>query len=104
MKELVVKGAIDRRIFTRKHPSIKNKDYYYMNRNTGNVNTLIVEYGFASNSEDTLKILNNWKNYAQAVTIGILKYLNKDYEKSYEEILIENNNMKEKLFKIKNIL
>lgn len=75
-----------------------------MNRNTGSVNTLIVEYGFASNSEDTLKILNNWKNYAQAVTKGILKYLNKDYEKSYEEILIENNNMKEKLFKIKNIL
>lgn len=113
MKELVEKGAINRRIFTKKHSSMQNKDYYYMNRNTGNVMTLIVEYGFASNNEDTIKILNNWKSYAEGVVIGILKYLGKDmenisdkkdYKILYEKVIIENNNMKEKLLKIKNMI
>lgn len=41
-----------RRVFTRKHPSLANRDYYFMHRLTGNTQTIIVEYGFMDNRQD----------------------------------------------------
>lgn len=82
MKELVKEGITKRRIFTKKHPYNSDKDYYFMNRKTGNVETVIVEYGFASNPEDTKKILKNWSAYATAVVRGVLEYLDIAFEKN----------------------
>lgn len=41
-----------RRVFTRKHPSQANRDYYFMHRETGNTRTTIIEYGFMDNKQD----------------------------------------------------
>ncbi|WP_165867405.1 N-acetylmuramoyl-L-alanine amidase [Paenibacillus pinisoli] len=44
-----------------------NGDYYFMHRQTGNVSTVIVEYGFCSNPVDAARLLANWKRYAESV-------------------------------------
>ncbi|MEZ7173572.1 N-acetylmuramoyl-L-alanine amidase [Sporosarcina sp. OR05] len=64
LNALVAQGAKKRRVFNRRGT---NGDWYYMHRMTGSVSTVIVEYGFADNSNDTDKVLNDWKRYAEAV-------------------------------------
>ena len=38
-----------------------------MHRDTGKTETVIVEYGFADNVNDTKRLLENWKQYAESV-------------------------------------
>ncbi|WP_425446420.1 N-acetylmuramoyl-L-alanine amidase [Dethiothermospora halolimnae] len=89
MEELKVMGAKGRRVFSKTHPNMPGKDYYYMNRLTGNVETVIVEYGFASNREDSKRILDNWQQYAEAVVAGVCEYINYPYNKdiNYTKII-----------------
>jgi len=73
-------GQNVRRVFTRKHPRYKNKDYYYMHRLTGSVTTLILEYGFAdSKLDDIMQIKNDWKKYAEGVIKAICDYYDVKY-------------------------
>lgn len=78
---IVKEGAYPRRVFTRRSTRDKNADYYFMHRMTGSVETIIVEYGFASNPEDTQKLLNKWKDYAFACVIATCEYMGIDYSK-----------------------
>jgi len=80
MDELVAVGAVKRRVFSKGSEKYPNKDYYFMHRETGNVETIIVEYGFADNSEDAQRILNNWQAYAEAVVKATCIYLNHPYD------------------------
>ncbi|MBO8161346.1 MAG: N-acetylmuramoyl-L-alanine amidase [Thermosipho sp. (in: Bacteria)] len=80
LDELVNAGATKRRVFCKSLPYNPKKDYYYMHRETGKVQTVIVEYGFASNEEDTKKILNHWKDYAEAVIRAVCRYIDYDYK------------------------
>ena len=64
---LVDAGQIKRRAFTRTLPGDLQKDYYFMHRDTGKTETVIVEYGFADNVNDTKRLLENWKQYAESV-------------------------------------
>lgn len=88
MEKLVEAGAKNRRIFSRKHPNNSKLDYYYMNRETGKVQTVIVEYGFASNQRDTLRILENWEEYAEAVVAAVCVYLRIPYSEEKQKIEI----------------
>lgn len=74
---LVKEGAHRRRVFTRKLKS--GKDYYYMHRDTGSTEFIIVEYGFASNSEDTQKLLKHDIDYAESVIKSTCAYLGLKY-------------------------
>ena len=69
-------GQNIRRVFTRKSGNV---DYYYMHRETGNVSTTIVEYGFADNKTDTDRIRTHWKKYAEAVVKSYCEYKGYDY-------------------------
>lgn len=61
-------GQNVRRVFTRTLPYDNKKDYYYMHRDTGKANTVIVEYGFAdSKLDDIEQVKAHWKEYAEAV-------------------------------------
>ncbi|MBW2084426.1 MAG: N-acetylmuramoyl-L-alanine amidase [Deltaproteobacteria bacterium] len=53
------------------------RDYYFMHRLTGAVQTLIIEYGYGDNPADRQKLCDNWKTYAAAVVRGVLIYLEK---------------------------
>lgn len=51
-----------------------------MQRNTGNTESITVEYGFLdSKGDDVNQLKNNWKNYAEAVVRAIIEYLNLNY-------------------------
>mgnify|MGYP001385375799 CR=1 FL=1 len=71
LADVIVKesGLRFRRVFSRKHPSIKNADYYFMHRLTGTTQTIIVEYGFIDNKTDHefYKNEDNFYRVAEAV-------------------------------------
>ena len=51
-----------------------------MQRNTGNTESITVEYGFLdSKGDDVNQLKNNWRNYAEAVVRAIVEYLNLTY-------------------------
>ena len=50
------------------------RDYYYMHRDTGSVQTVIVEYGFGDNPEDAWRLHTNWREYARFVVEGVKDY------------------------------
>ncbi|MFD2117123.1 N-acetylmuramoyl-L-alanine amidase [Paenibacillus yanchengensis] len=56
------------------------QDYYFMHRLTGNVETVIVEYGFLSNSTDADRLKSNWKSYAEAMVKAFCEYTNHPYQ------------------------
>jgi N-acetylmuramoyl-L-alanine amidase len=72
--ELEAAGMPNRRIFTRTLPNNPNLDYYYMHRETGSVETVIVEYGFADNPLDAEKIQLDWRELAEAVVRAFCEY------------------------------
>lgn len=68
-----------RRVFTRTLEANPKKDYYYMNRDTGSVNTHIIEYGFATNEEDSKIIQKRWRDMVEAVVKVYLEWLGVTY-------------------------
>ena len=52
----------------------KRKDFYFMHRDTGSVQTAIIEYGFGDNPEDAWRIQTNWREYARLVVDGVVVY------------------------------
>ncbi|MRH41839.1 N-acetylmuramoyl-L-alanine amidase [Aquibacillus halophilus] len=69
------KGQNVRRVFTRTLPTNSRKDYYFMIRETGNVITNIIEYGFADSLRDDVEqVRENWNNYAEAVVQGFCEF------------------------------
>ena len=46
-----------------------------MNRDTGNTQSLIIEYGFLDNAIDASKLKNNWQSYTDAVVDAVLEYI-----------------------------
>ena len=51
-----------------------------MQRNTGDTESITVEYGFLdSKGDDVNQLKNNWQNYAEAVVRAIVEYLNLGY-------------------------
>lgn len=74
-------GQNIRRSYQRKSAVNPNKDYYFMHRNTGDTESVIVEYGFIDSSkDDPLQIKQNWQQYAEAVVQGVLDYIGYEYE------------------------
>ncbi|WNC15849.1 N-acetylmuramoyl-L-alanine amidase [Brevibacillus brevis] len=78
--ELEAEGMPNRRIFTRTLPNNPRQDYYFMNRETGSVETVIIEYGFADNPLDADKLAKDWKNLAEAVIRAFCEYAQLPYQ------------------------
>jgi N-acetylmuramoyl-L-alanine amidase len=51
------------------------KDYFFMHRDTGKVETIILEYGFIDHAADAKKLKENWKAYAEAVVKAFCDYI-----------------------------
>ena len=61
-------------------PSNPTKDYYFIHRDTGNTEPVIIEYGFIDDTPENLQFLNNnYKELAEAVIKSILDYKNIPY-------------------------
>ena len=74
-------GQNFRKSYQRRLPSNPSRDYYFIHRNTGNTEPVIVEYGFLDSSKDDVNQLKkNYRNLAEGVVRAVLEYT------GYEEI------------------
>lgn len=72
-------GQIKRKAYQRRLPEDPNKDYYFIMRETGNTEPLLVEYGFIDNAKDAQKLKNNLDSYVEGVVKAIAEYINVPY-------------------------
>lgn len=81
LSELQKEGQNGRKVYQRRLPSDNSKDYYFIHRETGKTEPVIVEYGFLDSSKDDVNQLkNNYKNFSEAVVRAVLQYINYDYQ------------------------
>ena len=73
-------GQNMRRVYQRRLPSNSTKDYYYILRDTGNTEPVIVEYGFIDNPNDVIKLQNNLTDYVEAVVKAVSNYIGIEYK------------------------
>ena len=74
-------GQIERKVYQRRLPENPNKDYYFIIRDTGNLESLLVEYGFIDNDNDAYKLQNNLTDYVEGVVKAIADYVQVPYTK-----------------------
>ncbi len=66
-------GQKVRDVYQRRLPRDTSKDYYFIHRNTGKTQPVIVEYGFIDSPEDLSRIQNNYKKYVDAVVDAVIQ-------------------------------
>lgn len=67
-------GITLNKVFQRRLPSDTSKDYYFIQRDTGNTKPISIYYGYVDNREDASD-LNNYQLYGDAVVDGIISYI-----------------------------
>lgn len=72
-------GQETRKYYQRRLPSDTSKDYYFIHRNTGNLEPLIVEYGFIDSAKDVEFLKENYKELAEAVISAVANYIGIPY-------------------------
>lgn len=72
-------GQETRKYYQRRLPSDTSKDYYFIHRNTGNLEPLIVEYGFIDSAKDVEFLKENYKELAEAVISAVANYIGVPY-------------------------
>jgi len=87
--ELENNGRDVRKYYQRRYPSDPSKDYYFIHRNTGNTEAVIVEYGFLDNATDAELLKKYWKDYAEAVVKAVAEYVGVPY--SYTGTMANEN-------------
>lgn len=73
-----------RRNFSKKNDS--GKDWYHMNRNSGNVTVYTIEYAFLDNIDDYNFLKTNWKCLAESVVQTLCMYLNIEYKEPKKDL------------------
>ena len=80
LNELSKEGQNIRKAYQRRLSSDPSKDYYFMQRNTGDIESMTIEYGFLdSGKDDVNQLKNNYKNYAEAVIRALCDYIGVSY-------------------------
>lgn len=72
-------GQSTRKYYQRRLPSDTSKDYYFIHRNTGNLEPLIVEYGFIDSAKDVEFLKENYEELAEAVISAVANYIGVPY-------------------------
>ncbi len=87
--ELENSGRDVRKYYQRRYPSDSSKDYYFIHRDTGDTEAVIVEYGFLDNSTDAALLKKYWKDYAEAVVKAVAGFVGVPY--SYTGPILNEN-------------
>ena len=78
--ELANAGQNIRKYYQRRLPSDPSKDYYYILRNTPNIESVIIEYGFLdSKGDDINQLKNNYEALAEAIVKAVANYIGVPY-------------------------
>lgn len=72
--ELENSGRKVNKYYQRRSESDTSKDYYNVQKDTGNIETIVVNYGYVDNLTDANDIKNNYERYAEGVVKAIAKY------------------------------
>lgn len=79
LEELAKEGQNIRKAYQRRLPSDTSKDYYFIHRDTGRTQPIIVEYGFLdSTGDDVSQLKTKYKDYASAVVRAVLEYIGEE--------------------------
>jgi len=73
LMELGNAGQVTRTYYQRRLPSDPTKDYYFILRNTGNTQPVLIEYGFITNPADIARVQANYRSYADAVVNAVVR-------------------------------
>ena len=80
LNNIAKEGQNVRNYYQRRLPSDPSKDYYFIHRETGKLEPILVEYGFIdSNKDDVVQLKNNIDNYAEAVVKAVANYIGVPY-------------------------
>ena len=80
LNNLAKEGQNIRGYYQRRLPSDPSKDYYFIHRETGKLEPILVEYGFIdSPKDDVVQLKNNINNYAEAVVKAVADYIGVPY-------------------------
>lgn len=85
LEEIAKEGQNIRKWYQRRLPSDTAQDYYFIHRNTGVTEPVIVEYGFVDNVSDANLIKSRWEDLAEAVVRAITIYKGIPYDKGIDE-------------------
>lgn len=76
LNQLERAGLPIRNAYQRRLPSNPSKDYYFIHRDTGSTQPIIMEYGYINNPTDLKRIQENYRKYVNAVVEGVLETFN----------------------------
>lgn len=80
LNNIAKEGQNIRSYYQRRLPSDPTKDYYFVHRETGKLEPILVEYGFIDSSkDDVVQLQNNLDNYAEAVVKAVADYIGVPY-------------------------
>lgn len=86
--------------YQRRSENDTSKDYYNIQKDTGLIETIIVNYGDISDSTKAENLKSNWEKYAEAVVKSLLEYQNIPYYKGSESQTIYTVQKGDSLYKI----
>ena len=84
LEEIAKEGQSIRKWYQRRLPSNPSKDYYFIHRQTGVTEPVLIEYGFVDNATDANFIKNNWQDLAEAVVRAVATYVGASYDEEGE--------------------
>ena len=81
LNNIAKEGQNIRSYYQRRLPSDPSKDYYFIHRETGKTEPILVEYGFIdSPKDDVAQLKNNLNDYVEAVVKSIVEYAGVPYK------------------------
>ncbi len=81
LNNIAKEGQNIRSYYQRRLPSDPTKDYYFIHRETGKTQPLLVEYGFIDSPKDDIaQLQNNLEDYAEAVVKAVADYIGVPYK------------------------
>ena len=78
-KQIENSGLLVNKYYQLRNPQNTAQDYYSIIRDTPDYKTVLISYGYVDNSNDSKRIKNNYKDYAEAVVRAIATFIGKNY-------------------------
>ena len=75
-----IAGQKTRTVYQKSSLVDSSQDYYYIMRDTNNLQVVIIEYGFIDNPNDLERLQKYWDDYAEAAVKAITEYMGFTYK------------------------